>query len=63
MSRYRMSESRSPAADPITNVRAQRRVRDCLDRALEVNGPKSKNYHIRRALQYCVIASYLERDE
>jgi hypothetical protein len=41
-------------SEPISRTQAQTRIKDCLTQALEAEMPEKKNYHVRRALQYCV---------
>lgn len=47
-----MTRTHSPTVDQ-ENLREQ--VHDSLNAALEADTEKMKNYHIRNALQYCVI--------
>jgi hypothetical protein len=47
-----MTQSRSPSLDKETLTG---QTQDALNRALEANTQRMTNYHIRRALQYCLI--------
>lgn len=40
---------------PIDQKASIEQTQDCLSQALTADTAKMKNYHIRRALQYCVI--------
>lgn len=47
-----MTQTRSPTVNQETLTE---QIRDALDQALEADTQRMKNYHIRSALQYCVI--------
>lgn len=49
-----MAQTRSPSID---QERRSEQVQDHLYQALEAETPAEKNYHVRCALQYCVIES------
>lgn len=47
-----MTQTHSPTVD---QERLREQIHDSLTAALEADTPEMKNYHIRHALQYCVI--------